>query len=87
MSERLPTVYHGLPSPDGEADTAIVNDAVQDIVTRLNMVPEHLALRVICSVMVSVVCAQTDPYGTFQLIGANVAQAVNDALVEPEGRA
>lgn len=84
MSDPLPTVYHGIPSSD--EDTRIVQDALQEIVARLNEVPEgDLALRVIVSVLVSVCCAQSNPGAAFQIIGANVAAAINGVMIEPQG--
>jgi hypothetical protein len=85
MNDRLPTIYHGVS--DSEEDTRIVNDAIQDMVARLSAVPERLALGVLCSVMVSACCAQDDPGAIFQVIGANVALAINNVLAEPAGTA
>lgn len=78
MNKRLPTIYHGVPDP-GE-DTSVVNDAIQDVVARLNEVPMHLLPRVICSVVLSLCCAQHDPVRAFHEIGNNVRHGLNDVL-------
>lgn len=85
MSERLPTVYHGRPR--SEADAQIVNDAIQGIVAILNKVPEDedRPLRVIVSVLVSVCCAQDDPAAAFEIIGANAGAAIQAVIAKPEG--
>lgn len=83
MSDRLPTVYYGIP--DDEKETRAIDDALNDIVTTLNSVPGHLSLRLICSVVVTVCCNQDDPGAAFQIIGANVASAIKIAIAEPKG--
>jgi hypothetical protein len=83
MAERLPTIYHGVVG--SEEDKRAVDDAIHDIVSRLNQVPEHLGLRVICSIVVSVCCAQDDPAAVFAIVGSNAGQAIAAAIAEPEG--
>jgi hypothetical protein len=83
MAERLPTIYHGVAG--SEEDKRIVDDAIQDITARFNEVPGDLALRVICSLVTSVCCAQDDPAETFTTIGHNVGLAIEAATAEPEG--
>lgn len=82
---RLPTIYHGLPYPEDEA--SIVQDALQEIVARLNQVPidGDLPLRVIVSVLVSFCCAQDDPAAAFQIVGLNVGRGIEEATMRPEG--
>jgi hypothetical protein len=83
MAERLPTILHGVCT--SEDDKRIVEDALQDVIARLNVVPSHLSLRVICSVLVSVCCAQDDPASTYAMIGGNAGRAIKMAIEEPEG--
>lgn len=85
MMNRLPTVYHGLDPSD--ENKRLVDDALQDIIARLNELPPHLTARVLCSVVLTACLNQPDPVGSFRLIGQNVAPAINAALAQPEGRA
>jgi hypothetical protein len=83
MTDRLPTVYHGVPTFG--ADRQIVEDAVQDIIARLNALRGRLTAQVICSIVVSVCCAQDDPAAIFDTIVLNADVAINAILAEREG--
>lgn len=85
MREQFPTVYHGIPEP-GE-DTDIVNAALQDLVDQLNAVPGYLAMRVICSFVVTACCGQDDPAEVFNVISLNARNAINGFLANPDGSA
>lgn len=78
MTRRLPMIYHGIPDP-GE-DTNIINDAIQDVIARLNDVPTPLLPRVIYSVVLSLCCAQPDPLRAFHKIGNNVIHCLKRVL-------
>lgn len=63
MSEPLPTIYHGPGA--SEEDTRVVNDALQEIIARLNKLPveRDIPLKVLCSILVNMCRAQDDPFG------------------------
>lgn len=85
MATKLPTVYHGIPKQD--ADTALVEDANQTILAKLNSIPPHLIARVVASVVVSVCCAQEDPVMAFETISYNAATAISAVIAKTEGSA
>jgi hypothetical protein len=85
MQDLLPIDYLGVPP--SEEDRCIVDDALQNIIARLNEVPKdrYLFFRTVCSVLLSVCCAQDDPASAFDSIGASVGSAILVILAKRNG--
>lgn len=83
MAEPFPTLatYGNAPSKE---HSALVRDAMQDIIERLNILSGAAISDALASVMVTVFLNQTDPIAAFNLVSAAVAHAIERNLNEQQ---